>query len=132
MVFASSICFFKTPAITVAPRCFAVNTAERPTFPRAPTTKTVWPDLISVAERSWLPVVVTSGNAAAWIKSRPLGTFAKTAAFTTQSSALIFVCHRDHLVADEKAPPPRPNLDDGPRHIDAYQPWELHGVKILG
>ena len=30
--FASSICLFRTPAITVAPRDFAVNTAERPTF----------------------------------------------------------------------------------------------------
>ncbi len=83
----SSICLFKTPAITVAPRDFAVNTAERPTFPTAPTTRTVWATLISVAERSWLPVTVTSGNAAASIKSSPLGTFARTAAFTTQSSA---------------------------------------------
>src|SRR5271167_1035760 len=40
MVFASSIWLFSTPAITTAPRCFAVNTAERPTFPAAPTTRT--------------------------------------------------------------------------------------------
>ena len=68
-----STCLFKTPAITVAPRSLAVNIAERPTFPAAPATKTVWPALIPVAERSWLPVIVTSGSAAAWIKSRPLG-----------------------------------------------------------
>jgi hypothetical protein len=38
---ASWSCFFKTPAITTAPRSFAVNTAERPTFPTAPVTSTV-------------------------------------------------------------------------------------------
>ena len=39
------ICLFKTPAITIAPRFFAVNTAERPTPPAAPATSTVWPAL---------------------------------------------------------------------------------------
>ncbi len=78
IVFVSSICLFKTPAVTIAPRCFAVNTAERPTPPAAPATSTVWPALIPVPpEISSLPVVVTRGRAAAWIKSSPLGTLAR-------------------------------------------------------
>src|ERR1700733_4484143 len=67
------------------------DAAERPTPPNAPTTSTVCPALISAAsETSWLPVAVTSGKAAASMRSRPSGTFARSPALTTQSSAYVW------------------------------------------
>ena len=78
-----------------------------------------------------MPVVVTSGSAAAWIKSSPFGNLRQDRCFHDTKFGVSIVRHREHLVADGKAFHSRPNLDDSPRHIDAYQPWELHGVKIL-
>jgi hypothetical protein len=118
--------------MTVAPRVFAVNTAERPTFPAAPATRTVWPTSTFVAKRSWLPVVVASGNAAASIKSSPLGTFAKIRGFHDTKFGISVVRHSEHRVADGEAFHSRPNPDRGSRHVDSDEPWELEGIKLRG
>jgi len=43
--------------------------------------------MLTPRDRNGVPVVVANGSAAASIKSSPLGTFARIAAFTTQNSA---------------------------------------------
>jgi len=120
----------QNPAITVAPRSFAVNAAERPTLPTAPMTITVWPALIPVAERSWLPVVVTSGSAAAWIKSSPLGNLRQNRGFHDAKLGVSIIRHSEHLVAGGKAFHSRPNLHHRTREVDSYQARKSHGIKI--
>ena len=85
-VLASSICLFKTPTMTVASLCLAVICRGTSDTSRSAGDERGLARFDSRGDSamSWLPVVVTSGSAAAWIKSRPLGTFARMSAFTTQ------------------------------------------------
>ena len=65
-VFARSICLLakSLPATQRSPsRSLAVNTAERPTFPTAPTTITVWPALTAGSGKELVArSAVTSGS----------------------------------------------------------------------
>src|SRR5215469_3120858 len=71
---ASSICPFRTPAITVAPFSFATKTAERPTFPAAPDTNRVPPLSFQCERGQFSPgCVVSVGAAATDTKSIPSG-----------------------------------------------------------
>jgi hypothetical protein len=127
---ASSTCPSKTPAITVAPRSLAVNTAERPTFPTAPATKTVWPALIPVAERSLLARYRHERQRRRLDQIEPLGDLHQDPTDDTKVSVTI-VCHREDLVADGKPFHLRPDLHDGSRHIDPYETREMDRIIIV-
>jgi hypothetical protein len=108
-----------------------VNTADRPTFPTAPRTGTVWPAFISVARRELVASRHHQRQRRRLNQIEPLGNFRQNRSFHDTKFGVSIVRHSEHLVADRKAFHSRPNLGHSARDIHSYKPRKLEWVKIF-
>ena len=104
-----AICRFKTPAITVAPRCFAVNAAERPTFPGSTRDQNRLARLDSGSGKELVPGHRHQRQCSCLDEIEPWGNFASFALYHTKFRISI-VCHREHPVTNGESFHSRPNL----------------------
>ena len=86
-VFASSICLLMHPRDHSRPACLRSEYRRTPHLSSSTYDENRLGRFDPRRQEELVASLVTNGNAAAWIKSSPSGTFARIAAFTTQSSA---------------------------------------------